>query len=110
GVHTHTTNSLNTPVGALEFAYPLRMKRYVSWPGPGGGGSFGGGDGLIRDFELLSHSQVTLLCDRQNSSPYGLRSGSAGASGRVTARLPGESASSPLAAKTTQYLPVRAVL
>src|ERR1700744_6359993 len=80
GVHTHMTNSLNTPIEALEFAYPLRMTRYGYRSGSGGSGTFRGGHGLIREFQLLTASQVTLLCDRQNSSPYGLRGGSAGAS------------------------------
>jgi N-methylhydantoinase B len=105
GVHTHMTNSLNTPIEALEFAYPLRMKRYGYRPGSGGRGRFRGGDGLIREVELLSDSQVTLLCDRQKSTPYGLNGGDVGSSGEVTVRLPGESVSSPLAAKSSQYLP-----
>ncbi len=104
GVHTHMTNSLNTPIEALEFAYPLRMKRYGYRSGSGGSGAFRGGDGLIREFELLSDSQVTLLCDRQKSSPYGLGGGNAGASGRTTAKLPGELTPSLLPAKSSQYL------
>ena len=110
GVHTHMTNSLNTPIEALEFAYPLRMTRYAYRSGSGGSGMLRGGDGLIREFELLTDSQVTLLCDRQTSSPYGLGGGSAGASGRVEAQLPGELASSPLAAKSSQYLPTGTIL
>jgi N-methylhydantoinase B len=110
GVHTHMTNSLNTPIEALEFAYPLRMKRYGYRSGSGGSGTFRGGDGLIREFELLSDSQVTLLCDRQKSLPYGLGGGSAGAPGRVMARLPGESVSTLLAAKSSRYLPADTVL
>ena len=81
GVHTHMTNSLNTPVEALEFAYPLRVKRYCYRSGSGGSGTFRGGVGLIREFELLSDSQVTLLADRQKSAPYGLGGGSAGSTG-----------------------------
>ena len=110
GVHTHMTNSLNTPIEALEFAYPLRMKRYGYRSGSGGSGTFRGGDGLIREFELLSDSQVTLLCDRQKSLPYGLGGGSAGAPGRVMALLPGESVSTLLAAKSSRYLPADTVL
>jgi N-methylhydantoinase B len=110
GVHTHMTNSLNTPIEALEFAYPLRMKRYGYRRGSGGDGMFLGGDGLIREFELLSDSQVTLLCDRQKSAPYGLRGGSAGTCGRTTAHLPGESVPSPLPAKSSQHLPAGTVL
>jgi N-methylhydantoinase B len=110
GVHTHMTNSLNTPIEALEFAYPLRMKHYGYRSGSGGSGTFRGGDGLIREFELLCDSQVTLLCDRQKYAPYGLGGGSVGVPGRVTARLPSESVPSPLAAKSSQYLPADTVL
>ena len=110
GVHTHMTNSLNTPIEALEFAYPLRMKHYGYRPGSGGSGMFRGGVGLIREFELLNDSQVTLLADRQRSAPYGLRGGSPGALGRVTARLPGETISSSLTAKSSQYLPAGTIL
>ena len=110
GVHTHMTNSLNTPIEALEFAYPLRMTRYGYRSGSGGSGTFRGGDGLIREFQLLTDSQVTLLCDRQNSSPYGLRGGSAGAPGRVTAQFPAGLILSPLAAKSSQYFPTETIL
>jgi N-methylhydantoinase B len=110
GVHTHMTNSLNTPIEALEFAYPLRMKQYGYRSGSGGAGTFLGGDGLIREFELLCDSQVTLLADRQESSPYGLRGGSPGAPGRVTALLDGNSAPRALHAKSSQYLPTGTAL
>jgi N-methylhydantoinase B len=110
GVHTHMTNSLNTPIEALEFAYPLRATHYGYRRGSGGNGMFRGGDGLIRAFELLTDSQVTLLCDRQKYSPYGLRGGSAGASGRTTAQPPGESDPNPLPTKSSQYLAAGTVL
>jgi len=110
GVHTHMTNSLNTPVEALEFAFPLRVNNYSYRRGSGGGGRFRGGDGLIREFELLSDAQVTLLCDRQESAPYGLEGGSAGAPGRTTARLQGESAARPLPAKSSEYLALGTIL
>jgi N-methylhydantoinase B len=54
GVHTHMTNSLNTPVEALEYAYPFRVRRYGYRDGSGGEGEFRGGDGLIREVELLT--------------------------------------------------------
>ncbi len=84
GVHTHMTNSLNTPVEALEYAYPLRVTRYRYRPGSGGNGKFRGGDGLVREIELLADAQVTLLADRRRFSPYGLAGGSPGALGRTT--------------------------
>jgi N-methylhydantoinase B len=81
GVHTHMTNSLNTPVEALEYAYPFRARRYSYRSGSGGEGKFRGGDGLIREIELLADAQVTLLSDRRKFQPYGLAGGEPGASG-----------------------------
>jgi len=104
GVHTHMTNSLNTPIESLEFEYPLRVKRYIYRRGSGGNGKFRGGDGLVREFELLADSQLTLLADRQKFGPYGLRGGGAGASGRVTAILPEETTPIQPAAKSSHHL------
>jgi N-methylhydantoinase B len=84
GVHTHMTNSLNTPVEALEYAYPLRVTRYSYRPGSGGSGKYRGGDGLIREIQLLSDARVTLLTDRRRFPPYGLAGGEPGAVGRTT--------------------------
>jgi N-methylhydantoinase B len=84
GVHTHMTNSLNTPVEALEYAYPLRVTQYSYRPGSGGDGKFRGGNGLVREIELLADAQVTLLADRRKFHPYGLAGGGAGALGRTT--------------------------
>jgi N-methylhydantoinase B len=81
GVHTHMTNSLNTPVEALEYAYPFRVRRYSYRPNSGGKGKFRGGDGLIREIELLADAQVTLLSDRRKFQPYGLAGGEPGATG-----------------------------
>jgi N-methylhydantoinase B len=84
GVHTHMTNSLNTPAEALEYAYPLRVTRYSLRTGSGGEGRFRGGDGIVREVELLADSEVTLLTDRRSRGPYGLRGGEDGAAGRTT--------------------------
>ena len=84
GVHTHMTNSLNTPVEALEYAYPFRVRRYSYRPNSGGAGRFRGGDGLIREIELLGPAQVTLLADRRRFAPYGLSGGKEGAKGCTT--------------------------
>jgi N-methylhydantoinase B len=81
GVQTHMTNSLNTPVEALEYAYPFRVRRYAYRYGSGGAGRFCGGDGLVREVELLADAQVTLLADRRKLPPYGLLGGEPGASG-----------------------------
>ncbi len=77
-VHTHMTNSLNTPVEALEYAYPLRVRRYAIRRGSGGAGQQRGGDGVIREVELLTDAQVTLLSDRRTIAPYGLAGGEVG--------------------------------
>jgi N-methylhydantoinase B len=78
------TNSLNTPVEALEYAYPLRARRYAYRSGSGGEGQYRGGDGLIREIELLAPAQVTLLADRRKFRPYGLEGGKEGAAGSAT--------------------------
>jgi N-methylhydantoinase B len=84
GVHTHMTNSLNTPVEALEYAYPFRVRRYGYRRGSGGQGKYRGGDGLVREIELLADSQLTILADRRKFAPYGLAGGEAGAPGKAT--------------------------
>ena len=84
GVHTHMTNSLNTPAEALEYAYPLRVRRYSYRPGSGGAGRYTGGDGLIREIELLTDAQVTMLADRRRFAPYGLAGGGEGRKGVTT--------------------------
>jgi N-methylhydantoinase B len=83
GVHTHMTNSLNTPVEALEYAYPFRVRRYAYRSGSGGNGKYRGGDGLLREIELLAPAQVTLLADRRVFAPYGLAGGAEGATGHA---------------------------
>ncbi|MEP6637415.1 MAG: hydantoinase B/oxoprolinase family protein, partial [Acidobacteriota bacterium] len=81
GVHTHMTNSLNTPAEALEFAYPLRVREYKLRRGSGGAGMHRGGDGIVREIETLVPAQMSLLADRRKHSPYGLRGGDDGKPG-----------------------------
>ncbi|MGB8060847.1 MAG: hydantoinase B/oxoprolinase family protein [Candidatus Sulfotelmatobacter sp.] len=81
GVHTHMTNSLNTPAEALEYAYPLRVRTYSLRPESGGQGEFRGGDGILREIEVLTDCEVTLLADRRSRGPWGLAGGSDGAAG-----------------------------
>jgi N-methylhydantoinase B len=81
GVHTHMTNSLNTPVEALEHAYPIQVMRYAIRRGSGGRGKWRGGDGVIREFKFLTRAQLTLLSDRRRFSPYGLHGGEPGSAG-----------------------------
>ncbi len=82
GVQTHMTNSLNTPIEALEYAYPLRLLRYAYRESSGGEGKYRGGDGLVRELEMLTAVQLTLLADRRRFRPYGLQGGDEGAGGR----------------------------
>lgn len=81
GVHVHMSNSLNTPVEALEHAYPFRVTRYGVRRGTGGGGLHRGGDGLRRDIQLLGDAQVTLLTERRRQGPSGTAGGGDGAPG-----------------------------
>jgi N-methylhydantoinase B len=80
-LHSHMTNTLNTPIEALEYAYPLRILEYKIRTGSGGKGKFHGGDGIIRTFEVLSECQVTLLSDRRKIPTYGLNGGEPGQTG-----------------------------
>jgi N-methylhydantoinase B len=80
-VHSHMTNTLNTPVEALEYAYPLRVLRYEIRRGSGGQGKHRGGDGIRRDIQALSGAQASLLTERRRFSPYGLSGGQAGSPG-----------------------------
>jgi N-methylhydantoinase B len=84
GVHTHMTNSLNTPAEALEYAYPLRVRRYSLRPGSGGAGEHRGGDGIVREIEVLTDCELTLLADRRRRGPWGLAGGEEGAPGKAT--------------------------
>jgi len=92
GVHTHMTNSMNTPVEAFEHDYPCRIVRYGLRKNSGGTGKFSGGDGVVRELQFLSRAQVTVLSDRRSISPYGLHGGTEGKAGRNrVARYTGES-------------------
>jgi N-methylhydantoinase B/oxoprolinase/acetone carboxylase alpha subunit len=81
GVHVHMSNTLNTPIEALEMELPLRVRRYTLRRGSGGAGRYRGGDGLCRELEFLAPATVTLLSERRKRAPYGLRSGENGAVG-----------------------------
>ncbi len=84
GVHTHMTNSLNTPAEALEYSYPLRVRKYSLRRGSGGSGKYRGGDGILREIEVLTDAEVTLLADRRKRGPWGLSGGREGASGKTS--------------------------
>ena len=81
-MHSHMTNTLNTPVEALEYAYPLRIIEYSIRKNTGGSGKHHGGNGIRRDLLLLSDAQVTLLSDRRRIAPYGLAGGKSGSVGK----------------------------
>jgi len=80
-IHTHMTNTMNTPVEALEHSYPLMIEKYAIRSGSGGEGKEQGGDGIIRSYRFLSTGQVSLLTERRALPPYGLQGGSSGRKG-----------------------------
>jgi N-methylhydantoinase B len=81
-VHVTMTNTLNTPVEALELAYPLRVERYALRRGSGGGGRFRGGDGVVRSLRVLEECRMSVVSERRARAPQGARGGEAGAAGR----------------------------
>ena len=81
-VHTHMTNTMNTPVEALEYAYPFRVLEYRIRRGSGGGGANPGGDGLVRSVEFLGRATATVLSERRSRGPWGMNGGGAGMTGR----------------------------
>lgn len=100
GAHSHMSNSLNTPVEALEHAYPFRVERYSLREGSGGDGRHPGGEGLIRAVRLLVPARVGLLTERRVAGPAGADGGEAGAPGRCI-RVDAAGHRSDLPAKTT---------
>lgn len=82
GLHAHMSNTLNTPVEALEYQFPLRVEQYSLRHGSGGHGRYAGGDGLIRAFRFLQPVTVTVTSDRRLYPPYGLQGGQPGQLGR----------------------------
>ena len=82
GIHTHMTNSLNTPIEALEYDFPIRVGEYRLRSGSGASGQFRGGDGIIRTLEALVDCTATILSERRVHSPYGLNGGRSGKKGR----------------------------
>jgi len=81
GVHTHMTNTRNTPVEALEHYLPIQVRRYSLRKRSGGKGKFKGGDGIVREYEFLAPAQVNILSERRRFSPYGLAGGAPGKKG-----------------------------
>jgi N-methylhydantoinase B/oxoprolinase/acetone carboxylase alpha subunit len=81
GVHTCMTNTKNTPVEALERAFPMRVLRQRLRRGSGGAGSAPGGEGIERDLQVLTDATVSLITERRTSAPWGLAGGEHGAVG-----------------------------
>ena len=81
-VHVAMSNTLNTPIEALELEFPLRMVRYALRPGSGGDGRYRGGDGVIRELEALAPLQYSLITERRRHAPAGAAGGQPGAPGR----------------------------
>ncbi len=81
GVHTHMTNSMNTPVEAIESHFPVRVRRTSLRRGSGGRGRFRGGDGIVREIEFLGEVRCSILSDRRRFPPYGLAGGQPGKTG-----------------------------
>ncbi|HKA03913.1 MAG TPA: hydantoinase B/oxoprolinase family protein, partial [Acidimicrobiales bacterium] len=111
GVHTAMTNTLNTPIEALERAYPMRVRRLRLRSGSGGEGRWRGGDGIERDVEMLEDVTLSLITERRVSAPWGLDGGGPGAVGENWL-LPGgdEAAAAPLPDKVTRRVSAGDVL
>ncbi len=82
GIHTHMTNTMNTPIEALEITYPMRVTEYHLRKESGGDGEQRGGDGIVRAIRLLTDASITLLSERRTIAPYGLQGGCPGQCGR----------------------------
>jgi N-methylhydantoinase B len=81
GIHSHMTNTMNTPIEAIEFEYPLRVIKYRIRRDSGGKGKNNGGDGIIREIKVLCSTETTILSERRTFKPYGLNGGSSGNAG-----------------------------
>jgi N-methylhydantoinase B len=82
GIHLGMTNTLNTPIEALEMAFPLRVERYEFRQGSGGNGVWRGGEGVVRSLRLLAPARLSMLADRRRHGPRGAAGGGAGLPGR----------------------------
>lgn len=98
-IHTHMTNTMNTPIEAIETSYPMEVVQYTIKRGTGGNGKFQGGSGIVRSLRLLSDAEVTILSERRQVKPYGLQGGEPGECGRNVLIRDGKA--HPLAGKVT---------
>jgi N-methylhydantoinase B len=102
-VQVHMTNTLNTPLEALEMAFPFRLQRYALRTGSGGKGAQHGGDGVVREYLLLAPATVTMLSERRTVAPWGLAGGEPGAAGR-NLLIHADGRAEELPSKFTRYL------
>jgi N-methylhydantoinase B len=107
-VHCHMSNTRNTPAEAIEYHYPMRVRRYALADGSAGAGRHPGGRGLVREIELLADAQVSLLTDRRARGPYGLQGGAPGQPGAN--RFLSDGIEEPLPAKLSRLCPAGTVL
>ena len=89
-IHTHMTNTMNTPIEAIETNYPMRVVTYTIRRGTGGAGKFRGGAGVVRALRMLTDAEVTILSERRTRGPYGLQGGESGQPGCNTLISDGE--------------------
>jgi N-methylhydantoinase B len=94
----------------MEYHYPLRVRRYAVRAGSGGVGRNAGGEGVLREIELLQPARASLLTERRVSAPYGLAGGGAGTSGLNTLQPEGATAEERLPAKGSTQLEAGAVI
>jgi N-methylhydantoinase B len=107
-MQSHMTNTLNTPTEVLEYTYPVRVRKYALRVGSGGRGKHKGGEGIVREIEMLADVQVGILSDRRKLQPYGLSGGLPGAVGKNEIIVNGHVRKLP--SKYTFYAPAGAVL
>ena len=81
-VHAGMSNTRNTPIEVLELEYPVRVRRYALRPGSGGAGRWRGGEGVVREIELLAPAEASILSERRRHGPSGAAGGAGGACGR----------------------------
>jgi N-methylhydantoinase B len=108
GVQSHMTNTLNTPTEVLEHVYPVRVCRYALRKRSGGAGKSHGGDGIVREIEMLTDVQLGILSDRRKLRPYGLMGGAPGDSGKNEIIVDGKTRAIP--SKCTMRVPAGSVI
>lgn len=90
GVHTHMTNTLNTPIEVIENIIPIKILKYGLRNNSGGKGKFNGGNGIVKEIQFLSNAVVSMISDRRKYQPYGLRGGNNGKRGENILKTKGQ--------------------